>query len=43
MIQIIVTLDSPEIEALEKQGDKELVAKVQHSKLDRRNNEFGGI
>lgn len=28
MKQIIITLDTPEIEALEKQGDKETISKV---------------
>lgn len=29
MKQITITLDSPDIDALEKQGDKEAIAKVQ--------------
>ena len=29
MKQIVITLDSPDIDALEKQGDKEAIAKVQ--------------
>lgn len=33
MKQIVVTLDSPEINELEKQGDKEAIAKVQNSKI----------
>ena len=28
MKQIVITLDSPDIDALEKQGDKEVIAKV---------------
>ena len=28
MKQIVITLDSPDIDALEKQGDKEAIAKV---------------
>lgn len=34
MKQIVITLDSPEMEALEKQGDKEAIAKVQNPKVD---------
>lgn len=33
MKQIVITLDSPDIIAMEKQGDKEAVAKVENSKL----------
>ena len=29
MKQIVIALDSPDIDALEKQGDKEAIAKVQ--------------
>ena len=29
MKQIVITLDSPDIDALEKQGDKDAIAKVQ--------------
>ncbi|KAI9177677.1 hypothetical protein LWI28_018029 [Acer negundo] len=33
MRQIVITLDSPDIEALEKQGDKEAVAKASHESV----------
>lgn len=33
MKQIVITLDSPDIIATEKQGDKEAAAKVENSKL----------
>ncbi|KAL5793184.1 hypothetical protein ACOSP7_001778 [Xanthoceras sorbifolium] len=35
MTQIVITLDSPDIEALEKQGDKEAVAKASHESVTR--------
>lgn len=34
MKQIVITLDSPEIEALEKQGDKEAISKVHDRTAD---------
>ena len=33
MKQIVITLDSPDMEALEKQGDKENIMKVQISRI----------
>ena len=33
MRQIVITLDAPDIIAIEKQGDKEAVAKVNNSRL----------
>lgn len=34
METIVITLDTPEIEALEKQGEKEAIAKVHNSKIN---------
>lgn len=34
MEHIVITLDTPDIEALEKQGDKEAVAKVHNGKIN---------
>lgn len=33
MKQIVITLDSPDMDALEKQGDKENITKVQISRI----------
>lgn len=33
MKQIVITLDSPDVEILEKQGDKENIMKVQISRI----------